>query len=65
MKRRTLLLAGLGGGRMEAVAMGRPFIANPDLPERLEGGHPLNEGRMELYYGGGAAGYTDYPSLRG
>ncbi|HWR96082.1 MAG TPA: N-ethylmaleimide reductase [Arenimonas sp.] len=56
-KAQPLLEAGL----IDAVAFGRPFIANPDLPERLEGGHPLNEGRMELYYGGGAEGYTDYP----
>ena len=43
--------------------MGRPFIANPDLPERLKTGAPLNAGRMELYYGGGAEGYTDYPRM--
>ncbi len=48
-------------GLIDAVAFGRPFIANPDLPERLQGGHALNEGRMALYYGGGAEGYTDYP----
>ena len=46
---------------IDAVAMGRPFIANPDLPARLEKNYPLNPGRMELYYGGGAEGYTDYP----
>jgi N-ethylmaleimide reductase len=56
-KAQPLLEAGL----IDAVAFGRPFIANPDLPERLQGGHPLNPGRMELYYGGGAEGYTDYP----
>ena len=45
---------------IDAVAMGRPFIANPDLPARLAENYPLNPGRMELYYGGGAEGYTDY-----
>jgi len=53
----------LDAGYIDAVAFGRPFIANPDLPERLQGGHALNEGRMALYYGGGAEGYTDYPRL--
>ena len=55
----------LDAGLIDAVAFGRPFIANPDLPERLQNGHPLNPGRMELYYGGGAEGYTDYPAWQG
>ena len=53
----------LDAGLIDAVAMGRPFIANPDLPARLEKNHPLNPGRTELYYGGGAEGYTDYPVM--
>ena len=53
----------LDSGVIDAVAMGRPFIANPDLPERLQIGAALNAGRMELYYGGGAEGYTDYPRM--
>ncbi|RFU38372.1 alkene reductase [Actinomadura logoneensis] len=48
----------------DLVALGRPFLANPDLVERLRTGAPLNEiqGRY-LMYTGGATGYTDYPSL--
>jgi len=60
-KAQPLLAAGL----IDAVAFGRPFIANPDLPERLRVGHSLNPGRPELYYGGGAEGYTDYPVISG
>lgn len=48
-----------------AVAFGRPFIANPDLVERFRAGAELNEPDSATYYGGGAAGYTDYPTLSG
>lgn len=47
----------------DLIAFGRPFIANPDLVERLRRGAPLNEARRETFYGGGAAGYIDYPFL--
>ena len=47
----------------DLVAFGRPFIANPDLVERLKRGGPFNEGDRGTYYGGGEAGYTDYPAL--
>jgi N-ethylmaleimide reductase len=47
----------------DAVAVGRPAIANPDLVERWAGGHPENETRPHLFYGSGAEGYTDYPFL--
>jgi len=47
----------------DLVAFGRAFIANPDLVERLRHGKPLNEGDRSTYYGGGAKGYTDYPTL--
>jgi N-ethylmaleimide reductase len=47
----------------DLVAFGRPFIANPDLVERLKRGGPFNEGNRATYYGGGEAGYTDYPAL--
>lgn len=48
----------------DLVAIGRPFIANPDLPERLRHRAPLNPLRTDLpLYGGGAAAYTDYPVM--
>jgi N-ethylmaleimide reductase len=47
----------------DLVAFGRPFIANPDLVERLRSGAPLNAGDRPTFYGGGAKGYTDYPRL--
>ena len=47
----------------DLVSFGRPFIANPDLVERLRRNGPYNEGQRATYYGGGAAGYTDYPAL--
>jgi N-ethylmaleimide reductase len=50
-------------GHADAVAYGRPFLANPDLPRRLKLGVPLNEPDQQTFYGGGARGYTDYPSL--
>jgi 2,4-dienoyl-CoA reductase-like NADH-dependent reductase (Old Yellow Enzyme family) len=47
----------------DAVAVGRLFLANPDLPHRWETGAPLNEPNPDTFYGGGAEGYTDYPTL--
>lgn len=51
----------LQNGWADLIAFGRPFIANPDLPYRLEHDLPLNEPIREKFFGGGAAGYTDYP----
>lgn len=45
------------------VAFGRLYIANPDLVERLRIGAPLNVPVRATFFGGGAAGYTDYPAL--
>jgi N-ethylmaleimide reductase len=69
----TLIVAGgfdaesaarwLREGRADLIAFGRKFIANPDLPERLRVGAPLNGDDPATYYGGGEKGYTDYPSL--
>ena len=50
-------------GWADAVAAGRPVIANPDLVERWVQDAELNEPRPELFYGFTAEGYTDYPSL--
>ncbi|WP_286793443.1 alkene reductase [Microbacterium sp. UBA3394] len=50
-------------GWAEAVAVGRPVIANPDLVHRWQQGADLNEPRPELFYGSTAEGYTDYPAL--
>jgi N-ethylmaleimide reductase len=47
----------------DAVAFGRLFIANPDLPERFRAGAPLNTPDRRSFYGGTEKGYTDYPSL--
>jgi 2,4-dienoyl-CoA reductase-like NADH-dependent reductase (Old Yellow Enzyme family) len=52
-------------GWADAVAAGRPVIANPDLVERWHEGAELNDPRPELFYGRTAEGYTDYPSLEG
>ena len=49
----------------DAVAVGRLFLANPDLPQRWRTGATLNEPDPATFYGGGAEGYTDYPSLAG
>jgi N-ethylmaleimide reductase len=48
----------------DLVAFGRPYIANPDLVERLRANAPLNAVVKETLYGGGAQGYTDYPALK-
>ena len=49
----------------DIVAFGRPYIANPDLVERLRRDAPLNTPDRDTFYGGGAKGYTDYPTLTG
>jgi N-ethylmaleimide reductase len=50
-------------GKADLIAFGRKFLANPDLPERFRLRAPLNADDRFSYYGGGAKGYTDYPSL--
>jgi len=53
----------LAAGKADLIAFGRAFISNPDLVERLKAGAPLNALNPATLYGGGAEGYTDYPTL--
>lgn len=53
----------LSEGKADAIAFGVPFIANPDLPARLQADAPLNPPRKTLFYGQGPEGYTDYPAM--
>ena len=55
--------AAIRSGAVDAVAFGRPFIANPDLPERLASNAPLNTPDPSTFYSAGPTGYTDYPRL--
>lgn len=50
-------------GRADLVSFGKLFIANPDLPERLRAGAPLACADPDTFYGGGAEGYIDYPTM--
>src|SRR5918996_777614 len=69
---RTLIAAGgfapdsaeavVAAGDADLVAFGRHFISNPDLPERLRHGLPLNRYDRSTFYGGDARGYIDYPA---
>jgi N-ethylmaleimide reductase len=54
----------LDAGAADMIAFGKPFISNPDLVERLRAGAPLNPWDKATFYGGGAKGYTDYPTLQ-
>ncbi len=53
----------LEAGHGDLVAVGREYLANPDLAERWRTGAALNEPDPDTFYGGGAEGYTDYPFL--
>lgn len=53
--------AALDAGEADAIAFGRPFLANPDLPRRFAEGLPLNEDVMQTWYSQGPEGYVDYP----
>jgi len=52
-------------GKLDAVAFGTGFLANPDLPARFKAGAPLNPPDAATFYSPGAKGYTDYPVFSG
>jgi len=53
----------IDAGQCDLASFGRPFIANPDLPERFSRNAPLNEWDSSTFYGGDERGYIDYPAL--
>jgi N-ethylmaleimide reductase len=55
----------LAANEADLIAFGKPFISNPDLVERLRSGAPLTPPDKATFYGGGAKGYTDYPTWDG
>jgi N-ethylmaleimide reductase len=60
---RQMALDAVAAGAADLVSFGRPFIGNPDLVRRLRENAPLNALDTSTFYGGGAKGYTDYPTL--
>jgi N-ethylmaleimide reductase len=70
----TLILSGgydaeraesdLAARKCDLIAVGRPFLANPDLVDRWRTGAPLNAPDMATFYTPGPKGYTDYPALK-
>ena len=55
--------AAIDSGVADAIAFGRTFISNPDLPERLRTGAPLAKDNPKTWYSRGPEGYVDYPAL--
>ena len=55
----------IAGGKLDAVAFGTSFLANPDLPERIQAGAALNAPNPNTFYSPGPVGYTDYPTMAG
>ena len=53
----------IAAGEADAVAFGKLFLANPDLPRRFALGAPFNSWNAETFYSDGSGGYTDYPAL--
>jgi hypothetical protein len=55
--------AALNAGEADAIAFGKQFLANPDLPRRFAENASLNDPDPNTFYASGKEGYTDYPSL--
>jgi N-ethylmaleimide reductase len=55
--------AAIRDGTADLISFAALFLANPDLPERFRRGGPFNPPDRKTFYGGAAAGYTDYPPL--
>ena len=53
----------LAAGEADLFSLGRPFIANPDLVDRLRTGAPLADAPKQYWYGGGRVGYSDWPRM--
>jgi len=54
----------LTAGLADMIGFGRPFVANPDLPNRMKHGYPLAEHHPETLFGGAEKGYIDYPEYQ-
>jgi N-ethylmaleimide reductase len=54
----------LAAGNADLIAVGRSFLANPDLPARWQANAPLNDPDISTFYTPGAKGYTDYPAMK-
>lgn len=57
--------ADIAAGKIDAVAFGTSYLANPDLPERFAAGTKLNSADAATFYTPGPKGYTDYPRMEG
>ena len=55
----------IAAGKLDAVAFGTAYLANPDLPERIRAGAALNAPDPTTFYTPGPVGYTDYPTMAG
>ena len=54
--------AAFAAGYADLASFGSSFLANPDLPQRLKAGLPLNAPKPDFFFAGGEQGYTDYPT---